>query len=61
MALLTAYDWPGNVRELQNAIERAMLVWRGREVAPGDLPLHVNGPKAAPAGKSLWPTWSAST
>ncbi len=53
MALLTAYDWPGNVRELQNALERAVLVSRGREVAPGDLPFHVNVTKDAPAGKSL--------
>src|SRR6266542_1406680 len=53
MALLAAYDWPGNVRELQNALERAVLVSRGREVAPGDLPFHVNGSKGAPVGKSL--------
>jgi DNA-binding NtrC family response regulator len=53
MALLAGYDWPGNVRELQNALERAVLVSRGREVAPADLPFHVNGPKDAPIGKSL--------
>ena len=53
MALLTSYDWPGNVRELQNALERAVLVSRGREVAPGDLPFHVNGSKGTPLGKSL--------
>ena len=53
MALLSGYDWPGNVRELQNALERAVLVSRGREVAPGDLPFHVNGTKDAPVGKSL--------
>jgi len=28
-ALLEAHDWPGNVRELQNAIERALITWRG--------------------------------
>jgi DNA-binding NtrC family response regulator len=51
MALLTGHDWPGNVRELQNAIERAVLVCRGREVTPGDFPFHSS--KAAPPGKSL--------
>ena len=30
--------WPGNVRELENAIERAVLVAKGTEVAVGDLP-----------------------
>ena len=53
MELLTAYDWPGNVRELQNALERAVLVCAGREATAGDLPFHLNGPKEAPAGKSL--------
>ncbi len=53
MSLLTAYDWPGNVRELQNALERAVLVCAGRETTAGDLPFHLNGPKEAPAGKSL--------
>jgi DNA-binding NtrC family response regulator len=51
MALLAGYDWPGNVRELQNAIERAVLVCRGREATPGDFPFH--SAKAAPPGKSL--------
>jgi DNA-binding NtrC family response regulator len=51
MALLAGYDWPGNVRELQNAIERAVLVCRGREATPGDFPFH--SAKAASPGKSL--------
>jgi len=25
---LASYDWPGNVRELQNAVERAIILWR---------------------------------
>jgi PAS domain S-box-containing protein len=37
---LLAHDWPGNVRELENAIQRAMVVARGRtlrlnHLAPG--------------------------
>ncbi|MDJ0869540.1 MAG: sigma 54-interacting transcriptional regulator [Myxococcota bacterium] len=28
-ARLEAHPWPGNVRELQNAVERALITWRG--------------------------------
>ena len=35
---MLSYPWPGNVRELQHAIERAVLVARGREITLGDLP-----------------------
>jgi len=30
--------WPGNVRELENAIERAVLVCKGDQIVPEDLP-----------------------
>ena len=30
--------WPGNVRELENAIERGVLVSKGTEITPRDLP-----------------------
>ena len=33
------YDWPGNVRELENAIERAVVVGKGRKVMAADLPI----------------------
>jgi DNA-binding NtrC family response regulator len=32
------YSWPGNVRELENAIERAVVVEKGRQITPADLP-----------------------
>ncbi|MBI2160158.1 MAG: sigma-54-dependent Fis family transcriptional regulator [Candidatus Rokubacteria bacterium] len=35
---LLAYAWPGNVRELQHAVERAVLVARGRMITLTDLP-----------------------
>ena len=35
---LLSYAWPGNVRELEHAIERAVLVARGREITLTDLP-----------------------
>ena len=41
---LMSYDWPGNVRELENAIERAVVLSRGRgEILPTDLPTEVSG------------------
>jgi DNA-binding NtrC family response regulator len=33
------YEWPGNVRELENAIERAVVVCKGRKLIPEDLPI----------------------
>ncbi len=36
--LLIRNRWPGNVRELENAIERAVLVAKGTEIAVADLP-----------------------
>ncbi len=32
------YFWPGNVRELENAIERAVVVGKGRQIKRSDLP-----------------------
>ncbi len=37
-AILYRYDWPGNVRELANAIERAIVLGSGEDIAPEDLP-----------------------
>jgi DNA-binding NtrC family response regulator len=39
MNRLTSYGWPGNIRELKNAVERAMLLVEGTELAAGDFPL----------------------
>jgi transcriptional regulator with PAS, ATPase and Fis domain len=38
LKLLMNYDWPGNVRELENVIERAIVIGRGPEIVPEDLP-----------------------
>jgi DNA-binding NtrC family response regulator len=40
------YDWPGNVRELQNAIERAVVVGKSRQITPRDLPIAQRNPPA---------------
>jgi DNA-binding NtrC family response regulator len=39
--LLDAYAWPGNIRELNNTIERLVILRRGSEVGPQDLPLEM--------------------
>ena len=47
-----AYPWPGNVRELQHALERAVLVTRGRELTLADLPESLSQPDGVPGGVS---------
>ncbi|MGH8067092.1 MAG: sigma-54-dependent transcriptional regulator [Candidatus Entotheonellia bacterium] len=42
MRLLMEYDWPGNVRELENIIERAVILGRGPQILPEDLPAHLH-------------------
>jgi DNA-binding NtrC family response regulator len=41
MTALVGYAWPGNVRELEHAIERAVILARGRVVGARDLPPEV--------------------
>ena len=58
LAALEAYPWPGNVRELLHAIERAVILSRGEEIQPSDLPPEVLGaaapsPVVGVAGASL--------
>jgi two-component system response regulator HydG len=38
LRVLQAYCWPGNVRELENAVERAVIVTKGRTIKVEDLP-----------------------
>ncbi len=47
------YEWPGNVRELENAIERAVVVGKGRTVQPQDLPIFSSEHRTIAADKSL--------
>jgi DNA-binding NtrC family response regulator len=51
-AALRAHAWPGNVRELDHAVERGVLLARGRRVGPADLGL-VAERGGAPALESL--------
>jgi two-component system response regulator HydG len=41
MQHLVDYGWPGNVRELENVIERAVVLGKGKDLSPSDLPVHV--------------------
>jgi two-component system response regulator AtoC len=56
LTVLEAYGWPGNVRELLHAVERAVILSKGGEIQPGDLPPEVLGgsaPATATPGGSL--------
>jgi len=47
------YEWPGNVRELENAIERAVVVGKGRKILPDDLPFYCPEQIIAPRENTL--------
>jgi two-component system response regulator AtoC len=47
MRLLLGYDWPGNVRELENAIERAVILGRGPQLLPEDMPEQLRSRQSA--------------
>jgi len=47
------YEWPGNVRELENAIERAVVMSKSRDIKPDDLPIFRPEYLAAPHGNTL--------
>ena len=41
LAALENYDWPGNLRQLENVVQQAVLVSKGTELTPDDLPAPV--------------------
>ena len=50
------YHWPGNVRELENAVERAVVLTKSRQVQVEDLPPAVlESPVNATAGNLFQP------
>jgi DNA-binding NtrC family response regulator len=56
LATLRAYRFPGNVRELRNAIEHALILAGGNDIAVSDLPRPLlAGVAPAPAGPTAAP------
>jgi two-component system, NtrC family, response regulator len=54
LGAITRYPWPGNIRELENAVERAIIMARGRQIEPADLGIDVSpsGPELTPLRES---------
>src|SRR5439155_1664606 len=52
LTALEAYAWPGNVRELLHAVERAVILSKGDEIQPVDLPPEVLGSSTSPTAPS---------
>lgn len=50
---LRNYPWPGNVRELQNAMERAVVLCKKRQIGLGDLSFLQCGVVAPSVGETL--------
>ncbi len=48
---LRRYPWPGNVRELENAIERAVVVGKGRQIRISELPIVIPAGGVVEVGK----------
>ena len=40
---MESYEWPGNVREMENVIRRALVLGRGVQIRPDDLPPEISG------------------
>jgi two-component system response regulator HydG len=53
LAHLRSYDWPGNVRELENAIERAVVLSKGRTLGAEDFAFLSSTPVSAARGGTL--------
>ena len=48
-SVLRDYHWPGNVRALRHAVERAVILARGRELHPADFQLADSAQTTTPA------------
>ncbi len=55
MDLMLRYRWPGNVRELRASIEHAVVLCRGDQIQPRDLPASVREPLIEAASTSPVP------
>ncbi len=52
MEALVRHPWPGNLRELCNAVERAVILARGTQILPADLPAELRGAGAPLPGST---------
>lgn len=52
LAALAAFAWPGNVRELKNAIERALVMGKGKTLAAEDFPETIRATLGIARGKA---------
>jgi len=50
---LLRHDWPGNVRELENAMERAVVLCKGRRITSEDLPAELTSLSRTTGGRTL--------
>jgi DNA-binding NtrC family response regulator len=53
LTALEGYDWPGNVRELLHVIQRGVILCKGDEITPADLPPEIAGRANAPAATAM--------
>jgi two-component system, NtrC family, response regulator AtoC len=58
MECLLNHPWPGNVRELRTAIEHAVVLARGSQVALRDLPASLRAPREAGAESGAPPLFA---
>ena len=57
LAEMMRYPWPGNVRELRNLLERACLLFPGRQIEQSDVKnnlLRIKVPEPAEEQEALW-------
>ncbi len=55
LGVLMSFDWPGNVRQLAAAVEHAVVMCRGHEIEPRDLPRDLMQPQHERGGKRAPP------
>ncbi|MBX7098187.1 MAG: sigma-54-dependent Fis family transcriptional regulator [Myxococcaceae bacterium] len=60
MAVLQGYSFPGNMRELKNAMEHAVILARGDQVEPDDLPRSMREGRLAAPDKAAAPARPAT-
>jgi DNA-binding NtrC family response regulator len=53
MAVLLNYPWPGNIRELKNAVARAVILSKTRDIDVADLPENIRHQEVGPTAPVL--------